>query len=332
MARRTAFRYGIVRRGTRGGPEPLDCTMPVGFDPALPDPLRSVFDQWRTAALAAQSLCVRSLGGRRRSMRLRTPASTRWSASRARTRRSTASPWAHLREGTLQLAELPVVTKRALMEAFDAWSTDPAVTRADVAGFLAQTHPHRRALPRPLCRVDEFRQHRRAGNLRAGRCRAGRLRRAGHGPVRQPGIRRLQLAGRRRAKWPRRADRRRHRPLRQHRVVAAAGQRQTLARHEELRGHPTRSRHRARTQCLPARIRVELSDGAFAAGRGAGRQDGWRFVRRHCGPAARDFRRPRGAKSSAFSARRCRTSTARRSASPSHTGAGRAGCTSTPTG
>jgi phenylacetate-CoA ligase len=122
--------------------------MPVGFDPALPDPLRSAFDQWRAAALAAQSLCVRSLGPAaiNAAAHARFDALVRFARAHSPFYRESLGS---LRKGTLQLAELPVVTKRALMAAFDGWSTDPAVTRADVARFLGKrTHIGERFLGR----------------------------------------------------------------------------------------------------------------------------------------------------------------------------------------
>ena len=111
--------------------------MPVGLDPATPDPLRSVVEQWRAAALAAQTLWMRSLGGTAiaAAAHSRLDALVRFTRARSPFYRES---WAHLPEGSPRLAELPIVTKQALMESFDAWCTDRAVTRAAVAGFLAQ--------------------------------------------------------------------------------------------------------------------------------------------------------------------------------------------------
>ena len=122
--------------------------MTVGFDPATPDPFRSIIDQWSTAAIAAQLLWVRSLGPAMiaATATVRLDALTRFARTRSPFYRES---WRHLREGPLQLAELPVVTKHALMESFDAWCTDPLVTRKAIAGFLAErTHIGQRFLGR----------------------------------------------------------------------------------------------------------------------------------------------------------------------------------------
>ena len=111
--------------------------MVTGFEPAQPDPLLPVFEQWRTAALAAQSLWVRSLGA----VAIAAAAKARFDAL-VRFARSHSpfyrDAWARLHDGPLELAELPVVTKRALMTAFDDWCTDRSVTRAAIDSFLAQ--------------------------------------------------------------------------------------------------------------------------------------------------------------------------------------------------
>ena len=110
--------------------------MAPGFDPATADPLRSAVDQWRAAALAAQTLWVRSLGRTAiaAAAHARCDELIRFARARSPFYRDA---WAHLREGPLALAELPVVGKRTLMEAFDDWCTDREVTRTAVAEFLA---------------------------------------------------------------------------------------------------------------------------------------------------------------------------------------------------
>jgi len=110
--------------------------MTPGFEPATADPLRSAVDQWRAAALAAQTLWVRSLGRTAiaAAAHARCDALIRFARARSPFYRDA---WAHLREGPLALAELPVVGKRTLMEAFDDWCTDREVTRTAVAEFLA---------------------------------------------------------------------------------------------------------------------------------------------------------------------------------------------------
>jgi phenylacetate-coenzyme A ligase PaaK-like adenylate-forming protein len=110
--------------------------MAAGWEPAKADPLRSAFDQWRVAALAAQTLWVRSLGGTAiaAAAHARCDALIRFTRARSPFYHDT---WAHLGEGPLTLAELPVVGKRTLMDAFDAWCTDRDVNRAGIDGFLA---------------------------------------------------------------------------------------------------------------------------------------------------------------------------------------------------
>jgi phenylacetate-CoA ligase len=111
--------------------------MGTGFEPVQPDPLLPVFEQWRTAALAAQSLWVRSLGA----VAIAAAAKARFDAL-VRFARSHSpfygEAWARLHDGPLELHELPVVTKRALMTSFDDWCTDRSVTRTAIDGFLAQ--------------------------------------------------------------------------------------------------------------------------------------------------------------------------------------------------
>ena len=124
--------------------------MAAGFDAATLDPLRSAFDQWSTAALTTQVLWVRSLGATAIAAagHARFVALTRFARARSPFYRET---WKHLPAGPVPLAELPIVTKHALMAAFDAWCTDPAVTRMAVDGFLAErAHIGERFLDRYL--------------------------------------------------------------------------------------------------------------------------------------------------------------------------------------
>jgi len=105
--------------------------------PAAHDPLRSAFDQWSAAALAAQTLWVRSLGASAidAARRARLDALLRLARARSPFYRDA---WQHLPAGPLALADLPVVNKHALMAQFDRWCTDPAVTREAVDRFVAQ--------------------------------------------------------------------------------------------------------------------------------------------------------------------------------------------------
>lgn len=111
--------------------------MASAIDPAIPDPLWSAFDQWSVAALATQVLWVRSLGTATvlAAGQARFDALTRFVRARSPFYREA---WKHLPEGPLRLTDLPVVTKPALMAAFDAWCTDPSINRAAVDNFLAE--------------------------------------------------------------------------------------------------------------------------------------------------------------------------------------------------
>jgi hypothetical protein len=78
--------------------------MVTGFEPAQPDPLLPVFEQWHTAAVAAQSLWVRSLGALAiaAAAKARFDALVRFARSRSPFYRSA---WAGLHDGPLELAE-----------------------------------------------------------------------------------------------------------------------------------------------------------------------------------------------------------------------------------
>ena len=113
--------------------------MPSPSDPArpVPDALRSAFDQWSAAALATNVFWVRSLGPAAVAAagHARFDALTRLVRARSPLYRDA---WKHLPDGPLTLADLPVVTKRSLMAAFDDWCTDRAVTREAVDRFVAE--------------------------------------------------------------------------------------------------------------------------------------------------------------------------------------------------
>ena len=98
--------------------------------------------------------------------------------------------WAPLPDGPLKLAELPVVTKRALMTSFDDWCTDRSVTRAAIDGFLAQrSHIGERFLGRYIVWTSSGSTGEPGIFVQDGR-RARSLRRAGQRAARRPGIRR----------------------------------------------------------------------------------------------------------------------------------------------
>ncbi len=113
-------------------------------------PLRSALEQLNAATLAAQVLGVRFFGA----AAVRATAQARF-ATLSRTARERSpfyrDAWAHLPAGPLRLAQLPVVTKRTLMAAFDRWCTDPAITRAAVDRFIGErVHIGERFLDRYL--------------------------------------------------------------------------------------------------------------------------------------------------------------------------------------
>jgi phenylacetate-CoA ligase len=138
------------RRQTRAPPQDFRHRIPSCAAPREQEALDSAVDQWRAAALAAQTLWVRSLGGTAIAAAAHARCDALIRLARARSPFYRAA-WAHLREGPLALAELPVVGKRMLMDAFDDWCTDRAVTRTAVAAFLAQrSHIGERFLGRHL--------------------------------------------------------------------------------------------------------------------------------------------------------------------------------------
>jgi phenylacetate-CoA ligase len=101
------------------------------------DPLRSAVDQWNAGALTAQALWMRSLGA----MAIHAAAQSRLETLTRHARAHSPyyrSLYQHLPEDAVHLADLPVVTKPALMAAFDNWCTDPSIKRAAVDAFLAE--------------------------------------------------------------------------------------------------------------------------------------------------------------------------------------------------
>jgi putative adenylate-forming enzyme len=107
---------------------------------AIPDPLRCALTQWSVAALATQTLWTRALGAAAITAARKQRLEVLLQYARAH------SPfyrdwWRGVPASSPQLGDLPVVTKPALMAAFDTWSTDPGIRWQDVAAFIgARVH------------------------------------------------------------------------------------------------------------------------------------------------------------------------------------------------
>ena len=180
------------------------------------------------------------------------------------------------------------------MAAFDDWCTDPAITRARVDAFLA-ARAHRRALSRPLPRLDEFRHHGHPGVFVQDGDGARRLRRARQRAARRSGIRGCDwqaaaAQGGRAALVT--ADTDHFASIASWRRLA---QRQAVARHEELRGHAAAARHRARTQRATSRRSSRAIPRCWRCSPRSRRRDGWpcargAVVRRRRAVAARAAR------------------------------------------
>jgi len=100
------------------------------------DALRASADCWSWASRVAETWWTRSMGraaieaaGRRRFDAL-----VRFARARSPVYRDA---YRGLPEGDLDPADLPVATKRALMERFDDWVTEPVLKRARIEAFLA---------------------------------------------------------------------------------------------------------------------------------------------------------------------------------------------------
>jgi len=117
---------------------------------AGPDPLRSAVTQWTVGALTTQILWTRVFGAAAITAARR----QRCAALVAHTRKH--SPfyrdlWRDVPASAPQLADLPVVTKSALMSAFDRWSTDADIRWPDVETFIGtRAHIGERFLDRYL--------------------------------------------------------------------------------------------------------------------------------------------------------------------------------------
>ena len=105
-------------------------------DTTLPaDPLRAAIDQWTVGALATNMLWTRCLGASAiaAAQRHRFADLTRRVRERSPYYRQA---WEHLPHTELRLADLPVVNKAGLMDAFDDWCTDRAVAWREVERFI----------------------------------------------------------------------------------------------------------------------------------------------------------------------------------------------------
>ena len=99
------------------------------------EPVRSALAQWTVGALTAQILWTRVFGA----SAITAARKQRCAALLQHAR--THSPfyrdlWRDVPARAPQLVDLPVVTKSALMGAFDKWSTDPGVRWPDVETFI----------------------------------------------------------------------------------------------------------------------------------------------------------------------------------------------------
>ncbi len=110
--------------------------MAPAHPPSFIDPLRGLFDQWSASTLAGAIVWTRALGREaiatfqaRRLVDLVRHARAYSPYFRA--------AWRELPAGDLPLAALPVTHKAALMEAFDTWCTDSAITRDGIEAFIA---------------------------------------------------------------------------------------------------------------------------------------------------------------------------------------------------
>ena len=114
-------RVKLRSESVRGPQYALDSTMTPAPETTPLDSLRSAFEQWHAAALAAQVLAVRFLGATAilAAGHARFDALTRAARARSPFYRDA---WRHLPAGALKLADLPVVTKCELMAHFDQWS------------------------------------------------------------------------------------------------------------------------------------------------------------------------------------------------------------------
>ena len=110
--------------------------MPAAAEAMLWNPIRASVDCWSWYARVGDIWWTRAAG----SAAIAAAGRTRFeSLVRFARERSPFYRWAYrdLPAGELKPARLPVVTKRALMDRFDDWVTDPALNLAGVTAFLA---------------------------------------------------------------------------------------------------------------------------------------------------------------------------------------------------
>ena len=110
--------------------------IPLAKEDIAWDPIRASVDCWSWYSRLGDIWWTRAAGDRRSPPPAATASMHWWRFARAR------SPFYReayrgLPAGRLDPAALPVVTKRALMNRFDDWVTDPALDLAGVTAFLA---------------------------------------------------------------------------------------------------------------------------------------------------------------------------------------------------
>ena len=121
-----------------------------GVDISGTDPMRSALAQWTVGAVTAQILWTRVFGA------AAVVAARKQRCAALLRHARTHSPfyrhlWRDVPASAPQLADLPVVTKSALMSAFDTWSTDPAIRWPEVETFIGtRAHIGERFLDRYL--------------------------------------------------------------------------------------------------------------------------------------------------------------------------------------
>ena len=171
--------------------------------------------------------------------------------------------------GRLDPARLPIVTKRALMDRFDDWVTDPAIDLDGVTAFLAdREHIGERYLGRYVIWKSSGSTGEPGIYVQDGDALEtfDALMAAHLDPAR---FRRRARVAHRRTRRARRLGRRDGRSLRQHRVVAAPHPEQPVDLGARLLDHGAPAAAGGATQRLSAGVRRELSDDAGAARRRA---------------------------------------------------------------
>jgi len=101
----------------------------------LPDSVHSAFDQWAIGALVTNLMWTRCLGAASVAAAQQQRLAERLAHARMHSpyyRRA----WHDLPRGPVALEDVPPVTKRELMESFDEWCIDRAITWRDIEAFI----------------------------------------------------------------------------------------------------------------------------------------------------------------------------------------------------